>query len=209
MRKRSMCIGLILLLIFCLTQPRAYASTSPSEEKIICTATLENNFSGGSVLILLTNEASLQLKEYTPADFPEISCVSVRDLTAPTWEIVKIKLAGGDASQMGMDDLEKAQSIMDNIKLDTYKRTFQLNLKEQSKEAVLEAIRLLEVRDDVYCAEPNYIMELASCAPEKTPSNQETVSDSIVPYILAACGAALCCGGYFFLRFRKRVNNEV
>ncbi len=64
------------------------------EEKIFSTATLEDDFADDRVIISLTNAASLKLKDYTAADFPEIQGVSVEDLTTATAARVSAKLNG-------------------------------------------------------------------------------------------------------------------
>ena len=118
----------------------------------------DSNFADDAVLVILTNEASLSLKEYTVADFPEIPCSTVVDLSSATGKIVRVKLTGGDASELGMEDLERAQSILDNFDLTTYKKIYLLKLKKPGTKNVLKAIELLKARDDVYFAEPNYVI---------------------------------------------------
>lgn len=44
-----------------------------SEAKVYCTATIEDDFVDNHVLVVLTNEASLQFRSYSPEDFPEIA----------------------------------------------------------------------------------------------------------------------------------------
>ena len=43
--------------------------TSLMEEKSYCSATIEDEFSQDRIIVVLTNEASLQLKHYDQSDF--------------------------------------------------------------------------------------------------------------------------------------------
>lgn len=52
-----------------------------NEEKMYCTATLEDNFFDDCVHVVMKNAASLASFDYDATDFPEISCTSVTNLT--------------------------------------------------------------------------------------------------------------------------------
>ena len=110
-------------------------------EKIYCKATLDDDFAEDTVLIVLTNEASLEslYYDYIPADFAEIGCVEVRNLSS------------------GITDDIRAGEETDTA---TYRRILSLKLKYPSKLSVLLAIKILEHRADIYCAEPNYIYQI-------------------------------------------------
>lgn len=45
------------------------------------TITTMPDFTDDTVLVVLTHEASLQFIDYTPADFPEIECADIEDLS--------------------------------------------------------------------------------------------------------------------------------
>lgn len=55
-------------------------SITETEEKIPCTATIDDDFEEGVVLVVIKKEFSEINKEYTPEDFPEINCTEVKDL---------------------------------------------------------------------------------------------------------------------------------
>lgn len=92
-------------------------------EKLICTATLEDDFDADKVLIMVFPEYNYV--SYTVSDFAEIECIKIEDLS--------VKITDGKVS-----------------------RIMALFLADESKENVLDAIRMLETRDDIYCAEPSY-----------------------------------------------------
>jgi len=112
--------------------------TTVVEEKIFSNATLDDNFADDKVIIGFNKEASLNIVEYTPSDFPEINCIKVVDATSGTLELINA----------GMLDSEK------------FRRVLALYLAEKSKENVLQAIKLLEKRDDILFAEPDFIVSI-------------------------------------------------
>lgn len=75
-------------------------NTNLISNKIYCTATIEDNFADDCVLVVLTNEASLSPNDYTAADFPEISCIGVSNLTQSATNHARAKLAGTDLMQL-------------------------------------------------------------------------------------------------------------
>ena len=54
------------------------------ESKVISTATLDDDFADDSIIITLTNKASLAMKEYSASDFPAIRCKAVTNLSTET-----------------------------------------------------------------------------------------------------------------------------
>lgn len=74
----------------------AYASEdhAATERKIYSTATIEDDFTNDSVIVVLNKEATRSFKKYTPRDFSEIDCVQVHDLTGTTVNWVERQIAG-------------------------------------------------------------------------------------------------------------------
>ncbi len=56
--------------------------TSSQEDKIICDATLEEDFEDDSIIVVFKNSKSRNLEEYTTKSFPKISATKVNDLTS-------------------------------------------------------------------------------------------------------------------------------
>ena len=129
-------------------------------EKTYCKATLDDNFAEDTVLILLTNEASLEsvYYDYIPADFAEIGCVEVQDLSSATTAHFRAQLKG---ELKPPENPRPGQSWFYQEKdVTTYRRILSLKLKYPSKLSVLIAIKMLEHRADIYSAEPNYIYQI-------------------------------------------------
>lgn len=95
--------------------------------KVYCTATVEDSFSVGEVLIVLMPEYNENV--YTTEDFTDINCRELEELS--------IEVESG-----------------------TLGRIMRLSISGDSKQNVIDAIRILEQRNDIYSAEPNYILEL-------------------------------------------------
>lgn len=104
-----------------------------------------SDFEDDSVIVIITNEKSLEFHEYTVDDFPEINCISVEDLSPYAGRSTEEK-----RSYLGLDGSKG------RIDASKYKQILYIKLAEHSKENVLGVIEILEKRDDVYSAEPNY-----------------------------------------------------
>ena len=105
----------------------------------------EADFEDDSVLVIITNQKSLEFHEYTVDDFPEINCISVEDLSPYADRSIEEK-----RSYLGLDGSKG------RIDASKYKQILYIKLAEHGKKNVLDVIEILEKRDDVYCAEPNY-----------------------------------------------------
>jgi len=139
-----------------------------SEEKIISTVTLEDEFADDRVVIVLNKEASMNFKTYTPEDFPEGLFSRVDDSTALTMQLVRKQLEAektGDWSELELH-IENAMLV----DVENFRRILDLVLMEKSKENVLAAIRILEKREDVLYAGPDYFFSLAA-VPSPKPSS--------------------------------------
>lgn len=84
-------IVLFISNIFTKIKINATANNENTEEKEYCTATLNDQFTDNTIIIVLSNKESLKLKEYQPIDFCDINCTQLEELTKHTTEIVKNK----------------------------------------------------------------------------------------------------------------------
>ena len=135
---------IILALAICLISlninfKTVFASEYVAEEKIYCDATLNDEFSSDIVLLILTKQASLSLKDYSPNDFQDIGCIEVKDLTSATTTKVK-------------DSLERGEHPKE------YNRILRLKLRNSTKQKVLDAINILISLDVVKYAGPDYYL---------------------------------------------------
>jgi len=126
------------------------------EERIYSDASLEDDFSESSVVIVLNKEASMAFKTYTPEDFGEGLFSRVDDSTRLTMELIKKQL---EAERTG--DWSGLRLHIENgmlVDVDKFRRVLELTLTpERSKERVLMAIEfLMATRDDILYAGPDY-----------------------------------------------------
>ena len=154
-----------------------------AEEKKYSNAVLEDHFEDNHVLIVLNKSASMNFRPYTPKDFAEIDGVRVRDLTQLTMEVVQEQLK---AERTGnWDSLEERIILGMLVDVDKFRRILALELPVQSKENVLQTIKLLEQREDILYAGPDYFMEF--CAhPYPLPSDYDKQSQAFYAVSLPA-----------------------
>lgn len=158
-------VALLLLLSFCIFStsivPTVFSVTQPDEQVLgeygvqeyeetlyNPNATVESSFSPSSFLVMLTEKASVSLKNYTIEDFPEVALTRIYDLTEYSTASVQKAIKNGEQPKI-------------------YHRILELGLKYPSKQAVLDACKILINREDVNCAEPNYTISLNSAATEQ------------------------------------------
>ncbi len=111
---------------------------------------IHDEFVDNEVVIRLTNEESRLLKEYTPNDFDYVGCIKIIEWTKSKTEYLKGLLAGEPEDEKKHVDIE------------TFHRTFTIYLDKHGKRNVLKAIDLLESRNEIELATPNFIISLCS-----------------------------------------------
>ena len=149
------------------------------ENKVYSKATVEEEFVDNKVAVVLNQAASMDFKKYTPENFSEVRCTQVMDATDLTMEVVKQQL---DAKRTG--DWSKLETRVKTgmlVDVEKFRRILYLDLPINSKENVLEVVKLLEKREDVLYTGPVYFIE--PCAvPNPLPSRysvQKPAFDSI------------------------------
>ncbi|MBQ9481711.1 MAG: hypothetical protein IJU84_06080 [Clostridia bacterium] len=110
------------------------ANFEEQEEKIYTVVNIDDDFDDGSVLVVMKKWASQFDRVYEPEFFGYENIESVEDLTRFI-----------DPDNAKYLDKEKFHKIL------------KLNLKEKSKEKVVEAVNVLQKLKSVLSVEPNYI----------------------------------------------------
>ena len=166
MKKRNkniLIVGSFFALLLCIGilwfQFPEWSFVNSDTEKVFCKAKLDDEFSADEVVIVLTNEASLESidHDYTTADFPGIGCVEVDDLSSATTEHIRKQLRG---EKIETSDRPGASWFAEPKDTTKFRRTLYLKLDKESKINVLFVIKMLEHRNDIYAAEPNYIFHI-------------------------------------------------
>lgn len=116
-------------------------------------ATIDDNFTEDTLLITLTQDAVFDFRKYTTLDFPELNLLSVTEITDELHRVVEQQIKND------IDESSNKNLTERKVDVNSFRRIIKLKLLEPSKENVLKAIELLEKRDDIRSAEPNYIGE--------------------------------------------------
>lgn len=125
------------------------------EEKIICDANIDDNFSEDTVIVVMKKSTSEINKKYGEDFFGNIPIENIYDVTYVSKEI-------------------KSNT---SLNLDEFRQILQLKLKANTKQDVLKVIKEIEKIDDVLCVSPNYYIEM-----DKQPSSALTPASGIHRY---------------------------
>ena len=131
-----------------------------------------DHFGHDRVVVVLSKEASLNFKTYTPEDFPEVKFSRVDDSTRLTMELVMKQL---EAEKTG--NWSGLKEYVDNnmlVKVENFRRIVDLILpeEERSAEKVKQAINSLKGRKDIEYAGPDYFIEMAA-VPSPRPEHYD------------------------------------
>lgn len=122
------------------------------EEKYICKATLDDNFSDDKVLFVINKELSKSDPEFTPDDFKNIEIAEIRRITSAIGDLTSPSATPEEA--------ERKKKTLALTNLEEFHHIYEIKLKNPSKENVLKAIKELEKIDYIVSAEPNYYFSL-------------------------------------------------
>lgn len=128
------------------------SNSTLSETKVYSTATVADAFVDNHVLVVLTNEASLQFQNYSPEDFSEIECLQVDDLTKTVAPMVQMKVDSMKGNQPAANTSVRV-STQDPA---TYNQILCLTLPSNSKANVIKVIKQLQDREDVLYVGPDF-----------------------------------------------------
>lgn len=142
-----------------------------AESKVKCTATLEDDFADDSLIVIINEQASKDMKSYDTNDFSEIRAEDIQELTQDIkttieeqqafLQTVFVKQQQSRYSQTVFPGSGTDASLAEEVRQlktlqDSYQQIIEIRLEEKGKQNVLNAISELEKRDDVFAAQPNY-----------------------------------------------------
>ena len=113
-----------------------FATTDDTEEKIYSNPTTSDNFAVNRLILMMKRYTSYQPINYTPEDFSNIGCTLVADLSNN-----KIQYGGY---------IEPGDRF--------YRRMIVLFLNTTTKEELLQALKTVMEREDVYHACPDWVI---------------------------------------------------
>ncbi len=126
------------------------------EEKILCDATLEDDFEDDSVIVVFKNSTSKKLENHTRKSFSDISAKSVTDLTSRTKGKIEKQRAEKKRAANAYEFNVSATTDEMQVDENNFHQIVKIDLGVKSKENVLACVKKLEARDDVLMACPNY-----------------------------------------------------
>jgi len=159
MRKQNIALWLLTLVILGMTQCRhentevyneaGYqrdVATVPVEEKIYCNATVEDDFDGSSVLVVMDKKTGGINKPHKMSYFGSFEMEYIIDLTEITGDI--------DSKEY--------------LNKEEFNQILMIKLPKDSKENVLDVIKQLEKVEGILYASPNYYLYPAATHPNDT-----------------------------------------
>ena len=142
-------------------------SAKTADEKVYSQATMDDDFSGKGILIVLTSEATKRFKTYSPDDFPFASVAEVRNLTSTKAEAIQAAMCeDGTVNRRSTSSHEYSEEDIEEFKSILY-----LELEYDSKENVLSLIKQLEKNEDFLYVGPDYYVQ--TCAISSGPNDPE------------------------------------
>lgn len=132
---------------------------SIAKEKQYVNVSIDQEFSTNSICILMNHKESMKIKDFVYEDFKEVNPDEVLDDDPYTYEYI-VKYLNGE------------QIDTSTIKVKNFRRNLLLKWKEKkTKEEIIEIIKILEKREDIYLVQPNYYYELQSTTPNDIDTN--------------------------------------
>jgi hypothetical protein len=166
MRKRrlNVFIALLAATLLLTLQCKFNPDNPPNKMSASRGAAEAGPIAGDRVLIVLDKGLSLQFKNYTPKDFPEIPCTQVEDLTALTIGLIKKQ---DEAERTG--NWKPLKTHVEHgmlVDKEKFNQVLCLTLAEKGEENVRGAIGRLIKRESILYAGPDYAVSPCSALPD-------------------------------------------
>ena len=163
---KKICLSLMFfLIVFSVKVNLTFVAVA---EKAYVNVNLDDSFEDDKIMVVLSHEASMVNKKYTINDFPEINCLEVEDLSYPILEMAY-------KNEVGRFDNEG--NLLINNK--PFRRIIALHLSKQDKLEVIEGIKILDKRRDVFSAEPSYMNGQCNALPNDSRIGYQWAIDKI------------------------------
>ena len=193
--KRVLSVIFASVLLFNLLRTNVYAEgATEAEEKVACNATLEDEFADNRVMVVLDNETSLAVDQFSTSMFSGVRCKEVQSLTTAkeakvqekmsdiTVKLNEVAVARNAAEIVTTENVMKIAATDEY--LNSYKQVLCIELEESGKQKVLDTIAELEKLDNVVYAGPDYVLSVDSTTPDDpyyTNGNQWAIDKIDLP----------------------------
>ena len=137
------------------------ASEITRDKKILCNATIDQDFDDSSVLVIMDNITGGINKQHDLSFFGNIGATAVTDLTVLSNETL---VSSGLSTRTSTDDTTVGANKLSwfEVNAETFRQILKIELSVHSKENVLNVIKKLEKIEGIKYAGPNYKLHLCS-----------------------------------------------
>lgn len=118
---------------------------------------IDDEFSDDRVLVVVDMLNTMTFKEYLSTDFTDVGVKNVENLTKESTKLLY--------KQLNAFEQNKSFNSINKINTETYREILSLTLDNPGKKNVLEAIDILNKRDDIISAEPDIRLNLETTTP--------------------------------------------
>ncbi len=157
-KKIFIVFSLALFAIVIISFNKTNVKANSYDNKIICNATINDNFDTSTIQIVLNEEASRNNKEYSISDFAEINCTELVDVTKDV-----------------KNNFENGNDVL--VNMDKFRRTLRIKINSSTKTEILNAIKILENRNDIYAVSPNYFLNLTKTVNDPNITSQWSINN--------------------------------
>ncbi|MBQ7779735.1 MAG: S8 family serine peptidase [Clostridia bacterium] len=147
------------------------------DTKILCTATVDQEFDDSSVLVIMDNISGGINKQHDLSFFGDIGASSITDLTTLSSDtLVSSGIVSSESVSRGMSEtatISTKKLPWFEVNVETFRQILKIELSTHSKENVLNVIKKLEKIEGIKYAGPNYKMRLCSDDIDLTRSSKD------------------------------------
>ncbi len=176
MKKKARLVSLVLVISLLFVSFSGFSSFNETTEtetlekirdtKILCTATVDQDFDASSVIVIMDNIAGGINKQHELSFFGDIGATAIADLTTLSSDVlVASGLSTNENASRGVSEtstISTNQSSWFQVNEETFRQILKIELSEHSKENVLSVIKKLEKIEGIKYAGPNYKIRLCS-----------------------------------------------
>ena len=170
MKNKKLYIGLLCIVTIFISTINVRAmgtvqveSSTSTENKIICDATIDDDFADDCVIFAINKELSKSDPEFTPEDFKNIEIAEIRRITSGIGELT--------TASTTQEEAERKAKTLALTNIENFHHIYEIKLKNPGKETVLKTIREIEKIDYIEIASPNYFFTI----PEESYSNENII----------------------------------
>lgn len=129
-----------------------------SADNVLQNIRTDEDFADDTILVILTNQVSINCDSFTINDFAEVNPTEIKNLSEPKEQQIKAAL------QTISNNPQQSNYMMTEelSEINKFNQVLRIKLSTPGKDNVLKAIKELEKREDVLYAGPDYYWTYSS-----------------------------------------------